>query len=90
MFSGFPVPRRSRAAVGQPDDALLDRIAALEARPRVQFMDVADYDPNVPLPTDVLTILTGTVADVRALSEGQEITDDMVTFTFAVGYDDGA
>ena len=85
------------AAADAQFDALNDRVAALEAqvaaleaRPRVQFMEVADYDPNVQLPTDVLTILTGTVADVRALGEGQEMTDDTMTFTFAIGYDDGA
>ena len=67
-----------------------DRLTALEARPRINVIPAATYDPTEALPTDVLTVLVGTVAEVRNLQPDEAPADEDTTFTIAVGFDDDA
>jgi len=71
-------------------DDFEDRLTALEARPRINVVPAAAYDPTEALPTDVLTVLVGTVAEVRNLQPDEAPDDDDMTFTVAVGFEDNA
>jgi len=69
-------------------DAQGVRLNALETAPsEVNYIQFADYDPEVALPHETMNVIVGTIDELKTLLPSETLPGDTLVHTVTVGWD---